>query len=33
MNSIDGSVGGIKDNLGNLSIQVNTNTENISKID
>lgn len=40
MNGIDGSlgdinssVGGIKDNLGNLTIQVNTNTENISKID
>lgn len=33
MNGIDGSLGGIKDNLGNLTIQVNTNTENISKID
>lgn len=30
---INSSIGGIKDNLGSLTIQVNTNTENISKID
>ena len=33
MNGIDGSIGNINGSLGNLTIQVNTNTENISKID